>query len=281
MRWTRLPQPAGHLAIAAAGPVDAPPAVLLHGFLSDGRAWRDLLDGGSVPERRWLAVDLPGHGASALVRLAGERDPWRAVAELLDRSLAPHLRVPFALLGYSAGGRIAAWWALQGQLPARTGLAALVLESAHPGLPPAERASRRRQDDARASELWTAGLPEFVANWENLALFASQGRLARDDSRLVAQREIRLSQLADGLVDHLQTLGTGTMPQFDDQVVRADMAALVLTGHEDPGYSALAPRWLRPLPSAQIRVVPGAGHNVHLEAPAAWLAAVAEVLGRQ
>ncbi|MBI5608548.1 MAG: alpha/beta fold hydrolase [Deltaproteobacteria bacterium] len=282
MDWQPLPRRDGHLAIAAAGPPQAPPVVLLHGFLADSRAWRQVVDKAALPERRWLAVDLPGHGASAQVLLAGAPDPWAAVGELVDRSLSEYLHGPFAVVGYSAGGRVAAWWALQGQMPKRLGLSALVLESAHPGLAvPAERAARWAQDQARAAELLAVGLPEFVAAWEQLPLFASQHRLGQDHTRLLAQKRIRLDQHPDGLVDHLRTLSTGTMPRLDDLGARADVPALVLAGQEDTAYCALAPRWLKPLPKAELRFVAGAGHNLHLEAPAAWQAAVAEALGRQ
>lgn len=278
-RWRWLPQPPGHLAVAVTGPAAAPPVVLLHGFLADGRAWRDVVNGPNLPPRRWLAVDLPGHGRSAGIALAKSENPWLALLDLLDRSLSNTLHGPFALVGYSAGGRVAAWWALHGQLSQKLGISALVLESAHPGLLDVERPARLAQDQQRARDLASHGLTAFVDAWQRLPLFASQ--LGCDQTTLGKQRRLRLAQTASGLVDHLQTLGNGAMPRLDTLPPRTHLPAIVLSGQLDTAYCALLPRWSQLLPAAQLRVVAGAGHNVHLEAPGPWQHAVAEALGGQ
>jgi pimeloyl-ACP methyl ester carboxylesterase len=50
---------------------------------------------------------------------------------------------------------------------------------------------------------------------------------------------------------------------------------LLVTGEEDQKFTALAHRMTTLLPHAQHVLVPSAGHAVHLEAPEAWLEAVA------
>lgn len=50
--------------------------------------------------------------------------------------------------------------------------------------------------------------------------------------------------------------------------------ALLVTGAQDPKYTELARHMALEILDARHVVVPGAGHTVHLEAPAAWLDAV-------
>lgn len=273
MRW-RLASVPGGLAVRWAGPRDAPAVVLLHGFLSDGRSWTDTLATADLGTHRWLAVDLPGHGRSADVLLAGHPQPWTRVTELLDQTLAQLGIHAFVLVGYSAGARIAAQWALSGRTTHGPRLKGLLLESGHPGLPPDQRPPRQAADAERARRLQAGGLARFVADWEQLPLFASQA--ARRDLALALrrQRAIRLSQSPGGLVDHLQTLGTGAMPCLDALVPCPDLPTAVLTGALDPGYGLLAAKWRRVFPQAEHTIAAGAGHNVHLEAPQAWAAAV-------
>lgn len=42
-----------------------PPVVLVHGFSDEGATWGQMIDRAGQ-DRRWIAVDLPGHGASAV-----------------------------------------------------------------------------------------------------------------------------------------------------------------------------------------------------------------------
>ncbi|HEX8869316.1 MAG TPA: alpha/beta fold hydrolase, partial [Lentzea sp.] len=47
----------GRLAVREAGPLDAPPVVLIHGWAQTGAVW-------NLPGFRTYAVDLRGHGES-------------------------------------------------------------------------------------------------------------------------------------------------------------------------------------------------------------------------
>jgi pimeloyl-ACP methyl ester carboxylesterase len=53
-----------------------------------------------------------------------------------------------------------------------------------------------------------------------------------------------------------------------------ELPAIVLTGQRDSRYRGLGERLAATLPNASLRVVDGAGHRVHLEAPAAVAAAI-------
>ena len=285
MKW-RLHRRGSGLAWRDAGNRHGPPIVLLHGFFQDGRAWAEplrRLPQAEVEQFHWIAVDLPGHGASAGVQLAAlGQGAWPGLALLLDEAVDAALgrdRQRVTVVGYSFGGRAAAWWlgctsaamTQDSSLPWRglagRGVAAALLESAHPGLAASSAALRRQEDQARAVAVLQSDVEAFGHFWSNLALFATQQGLPA--AILRAQQRIRLSQSAPGLADHLLSLGTGTMPQLDRPPAPPWPTAF-LAGEMDPNYAALARSWQQTWPQSSLVIAPGAGHNVHLESPALW-----------
>jgi pimeloyl-ACP methyl ester carboxylesterase len=50
--------------------------------------------------------------------------------------------------------------------------------------------------------------------------------------------------------------------------------ALLLAGEEDRKFTQVAERMAAAMPGATLRLIPKAGHAIHLENPFAWLAAV-------
>ena len=112
-----------------------------------------------------IAPDLPGHGAFAA------RPASFPACDAYVRALA---RRPVVLAGYSMGGRIALHAALAPGAP----VARLVLVAASPGLAdPAERAARRRSDDALARpHRGRSGVDAFVREWAAQPLFAGMPR---------------------------------------------------------------------------------------------------------
>ena len=226
--------------------------VLLHGFTQTGGSWEPVRR--EVDERyRAHAADLRGHGA------ASERLP--ASFEAVIEDLAALVDGPFALAGYSMGGRIALHLALaQPELVTR-----LVLISTTAGIEdPAERARRRAQDEAVAAEIERDGVAAFAERWAAGPLFAGQppevAALAHED---------RLGHSAAQLASTLRGLGTGTMEPVWHRLHELTMPAMVLVGERDAKFRALGERLAAGLPAAELRVVREAGHALHLEAPEA------------
>ncbi len=222
--------------------------LLLHGFTATGRSWdpvRRLLDAQRYPD-----VVAPDLRAPSIPR---------QVDELRQAE-------PYALAGYSMGGRIALHLALaQPELVRR-----LVLVSATAGIEDAdERAERRAADERLAQEIERDGVEAFADRWAEGPLFAGQPAEVR-----AAARADRLRHTAGGLAASLRGLGTGTMAPVWDRLGELTMPAVVLAGERDPKFRALGERLARALPHAELRVVEGAGHAVHLEAPAAVAAAL-------
>jgi pimeloyl-[acyl-carrier protein] methyl ester esterase len=89
----------GELYSEISGDADtAAPLVLLHGWGLNLRVF-DGLRAALGPQRRILAIDLPGHGASSWAGQAGASQWLAAIAPLLPRGAT--------LLGWSLGGQLA------------------------------------------------------------------------------------------------------------------------------------------------------------------------------
>jgi 2-succinyl-6-hydroxy-2,4-cyclohexadiene-1-carboxylate synthase len=235
------------------------PLLLLHGFTQTGRGWDEVarhLDG----ERyRPLAPDLRGHGA------AGSRRPIDMDACVRD--VAGLAAGRFALAGYSMGGRIALHVALAH--PERVSRLALISTTA--GIEDASaRGGRRARDEALAAWTETHTIAEFADRWGAQPLFAGQA-----PEVAAAARADRLCNSPEHLAAALRGIGTGAMAPLWDRLDELTMPVVVLAGERDAKFVALGRRLAAALPHATLHVVPGAGHAVALEAPAAVAAAIA------
>ena len=248
------------------------PLLLLHGFGGSARAWGEEALAG-LARRRVLAVDLLGHGASD--------DPPDRARVLLERVLDDLERVLDAAgveacpwIGYSMGGRIAL--AAAALRPGR--VERLVLESASPGIGDArERAERRAQDESLAGRIERDGVAAWAEEWERLPLFA--GRAALPATMRAAFLEQRRANRAPALAAWLRAMGPGEQPALWDRLGGIAAPTLVLTGALDAKFTGLGARMAAAMPAAEHRVVEGAGHTVHLEAPGAWVRAITAFVG--
>ncbi|HEY8584608.1 MAG TPA: alpha/beta fold hydrolase [Capillimicrobium sp.] len=237
-----------------------PPLVLLHGFTQTGTMWEGVR--AELADRAIVAPDLRGHGAA---RDARPIDTGVLVADVL--AAAPAGR--FALAGYSMGGRLA----LHVALAAPSRVAALGLVSATAGIEGAEdRAARRSADEALADEIERDGIEVFAQRWAALPLFAGLPEAVR----AAAQAE-RLAQSPAGLAASLRGFGAGAMAPVWDRLGELVIPATVVVGERDAKFRAIGERLARELPRARHVVVPGAGHAVAQEAPAAVAAALRAV----
>jgi 2-succinyl-6-hydroxy-2,4-cyclohexadiene-1-carboxylate synthase len=204
---------------------------------------------------------LPGHGQSD-----APGDPQRYAIEYCQQDILAALQKlgvsqgEAILLGYSMGGRITLYTAFSGFFRA------LILESASPGLAdPAEREQRRISDEVLAASIERDGVQAFIDCWEKLPLFATQSTLP-PESRDALRRQ-RLSNHASGLAQSLRGVGTGVQPSLYARLPALHIPVLLIAGELDPKFAAIARSMAQALPQSQLRIVPGAGHAVHLERP--------------
>ncbi len=226
--------------------------VMLHGFGGTGHHWD------RVRAERYLAPDLRGHGQAGRLRPV-------SLASCIDdiAALAPP---QFDLCGYSMGGRLALHLALALAPRVRS----LVLISASAGIEdPAERAARGKADEALAERIEAGPIERHIAAWSCLPLFAKD---PPDVLAAAAQDALRCEPA--GLAAALRGLGAGVLDPLWKRLGELDLPVQVLAGERDKKYVELGGRLARALPRGELRVVPGAGHRLALEAPGAVGAAI-------
>jgi len=255
-----------HVEMQGSGPA----VVLLHGFTGSSATWAPHL--AALEWFTTVCIDFLGHGRSGVPADVQRYGMQACVDDVL--AIQKHLGLRrWAVVGYSMGGRVAMRVALQA--PER--LWALVLESASPGIAePAERRARAAQDTKLAARIRHEGVAAFADYWQALPLFASQSRLPQATRQ--ALRQQRLQHTAGGLANSLQGLGAGMQEPVLQRLPGLRLPVLLLAGALDDKYRGLANDMAALLPCSRVRIVPDAGHAVHLEQPAVFDAAVRDFL---
>lgn len=246
--------------------------LLLHGFTGSIENWAEHT-AVFAGHYRVIAVDLLGHGQTDSPSNARRYRIENAAADLIG--LLDMLQIEqVTLLGYSMGGRLALYTAIQ--YPER--VKRLILESASPGLKTAEeRAARVVSDEALAQEIERLGVEAFVHQWEKLPLFATQAALP--DAVRLRLRELRLRNSPIGLANSLRGMGTGVQPSLWDDLHRLTMPVLLIAGEADQKFTLIARLIHQQLHNARIAVMPEAGHTLHLEQPAVFDQMVLDFIG--
>jgi 2-succinyl-6-hydroxy-2,4-cyclohexadiene-1-carboxylate synthase len=229
----------------------APAVVLLHGFTHTGASWDPVV--AALGERyRAIALDIRGHGS------ASGREPVALEGVLEDLAAVAPDR--FTLVGYSMGGRIALHAALA--LPERIGR--MVLIGASPGIAdPAERKTRLMDDERLAADIEGMSIEAFARRWAQTPVLAGQ-----PPEVLAAAHADRLRNRPAGLAAALRGLGNAALPSLWERLEEIRIRVALVAGERDEKFRAIAAQMAARLPAAEVIVVPGAGHAVHLEAPA-------------
>ena len=164
---------------------------------------------------------------------------------------------------------------------------ALVLESA--GLGPADSAERdaiAKRNAEWAARLCEEGVAPFMEYWESLSLFESQRSL--DVATRAEVSAERLSNDARALACTFERAGAHAM-SLRREAVRAlrklDGAGVPVTylaGALDAKYRMVSESLASDLGRAiDVRIVPSAGHNIHLERPEAFAAELLSFAGNR
>lgn len=161
---------------------------------------------------------------------------------------------------------------------------ALVLESA--GLGPADAASRgalRERNFAWAARVRGEGVSAFMSWWAGLPLFESQRNL--DDGQRKRLRAGRLANDAESLALSFERAGAHAMPSQGESIralceqVAKGIPVSYLAGELDAKYCKAASALQAESQGAiSCRIVPAAGHSIHLEQPEAFNAILGEVV---
>jgi 2-succinyl-6-hydroxy-2,4-cyclohexadiene-1-carboxylate synthase len=239
-----------------------PAVFFLHGFTGSGDTWTPHL--AALKAFTTVRIDFLGHGRCDAPADVQRYEMEACVSDVL--ALRERLGISrCAVVGYSMGGRVALRVALQA--PERVW--ALVLESTSPGIAdPTERRERATQDAMLARRIRNDGVAAFADYWQATPLFASQSRLPEPMRQ--ALRAQRLQHTAHGLANSLQGLSAGMQEPVLRRLRNLHLPVLLLAGALDVKYCRLANEMAAVLPRSRVRIVPDAGHAVHLEQPAAF-----------
>jgi 2-succinyl-6-hydroxy-2,4-cyclohexadiene-1-carboxylate synthase len=219
---------------------------------------------------RCIAPDLPGHGAS--LGLASGSYSFEGAARATIRTLDVLDVQRATVVGYSMGGRLALYLALRH--PERC--SGLFLESASPGIEDAaERKARREADEERARRLESGDFETFLANWYRQPLFAS---LSQHQGLVEEMIEARSNNDPGELARSLRGMGTGNQPPLWEELPGLRAPVLAVAGELDEKFVEISRRMAGSSLNVRVAVVPGAGHNVRLEAPEAYLTLLQDLL---
>ena len=251
-----------------------PTILLIHGFAGDSTVW--------APFRERLravgdtvAVDLIGHGRSPCP-IEPERYRIEACLDDLERMLERRASPPAWWVGYSMGGRLALTAAVNKPHLVR----GLVLESTTAGIiDSSERRERVASDSALADAILDRGMEAFVDRWLAQPLFASLHDLPPE--RFDEERARRLRQHPTGLANSLRGMGAGVMAPLWGSLHAIKVPVLVIAGEADRKYAPIAAHLAESMPHAELRLIPGAGHIPHVEAPETFLRAISDFIGEQ
>lgn len=270
------------------GDEDAPPVLCIHGAGDHGRMFDDFAPRlAAALGRRVIAPDLRGHGDSSRL---GSGHMWMAsaldIGELARWATGGSDRARAGIVGHSFGGGQAAYAAAV--FPERFSWVVNL-----DGLgPPTEAFGEEGNIVENATR--------SVANAERV-LFGPP-RVYRSQAEMVDRRQEINRRLPRPWVEHLVAHGScevdggytwksdpmfrvGFPGDFDFAYLAAEfelltLPLLALTGEEHDTWSELSDEHLAErlsfFPDARHRVIPGAGHYVHIEQPDAVVAAIAE-----
>jgi pimeloyl-ACP methyl ester carboxylesterase len=238
--------------------------VLLHGLAGSAQEMWPTAET-LAADHRVVAVDQRGHGRSTrrpadLSRRAYVEDVAAVVREVAGGG-------PVTLVGQSMGGHTA--MLVAARHPGLVG--GLVMAEAGVGGGPGDYPARLGD--------WFASWPVPFADARAAAAFLGTGPIAR------------------AWVDDLEERDGGLWPRFEPGVMRAAIATvaerecwpqwrgvraptLVVTGENGKVGAPELRRMLTVRPDAAHVTVPAAGHDLHLEQPAAWIRVLREFLGR-
>ena len=254
----RIVDVGGRTIAAVAAGEGSETALLLHGYGGDKNQWMFVQEP-LAGDRRVLAIDLPGHGASDKDVEGLDLDGLAALVwEVVDAS---DVAGGVHLVGHSLGGAIAT--AAAARAPERVRSLTLVAPAGFGSAPDAEY------------------LRGFAAATSRRELRPLLGRLFADESMVTRQmtEDLLRYKRIDGVTEVLRmlcdTLLDGDAQAIDARPLLARVTApkVVVWGAED--------RILPPaeVPGADVRIVEGAGHMVQLERPQEVIAAARAAAG--
>ncbi len=242
-----------------------PTRLFIHGFTGAPASWDAVC--AHLPDTcAHVGIRVLGHHpavpASALVGAPHHPQAFARAVAAMSASLATLPGGSFHLIGYSLGARLALGMLLHA--PQR--VAQVTLLGGHPGLQTVAARHKRAQTDAAWEQmLRVEGLPTFLKHWLEQPLFARLANLPA--AAVAADLAQRAQHNADSLADALAATSLARMPSMWADLGSIRTPVCFAAGAEDEKFGTLLQAAHSCTPGSVLQLVPGAGHNVLLEAP--------------
>jgi pimeloyl-ACP methyl ester carboxylesterase len=258
LTWREAIRPDATIAYLDSGG-EGPPIVLLHGLAGHAGEWRGTMRH-LHPHWRTLAIDQRGHGRSTRRPNDCSREAFAAdVAAVIQ---AAGLDRPVVLIGQSMGAHTA-----------------LITAARYPDL--VDRLVMIEGDVGGGGEAPLAALREALASWPRpFPDYDSAMRFFGGDSELGRAWAAGYQPRADGLWPRwdLDVMLRTMEPIFAHEAwaewTSLMQPTLLVLGERGSIARDRVARMLAVRPATRRVVIPQAGHDLHLEQPAAWFAAL-------
>lgn len=224
--------------------------IFLHGLLGTKDDWQKVIE--NLPHFRCIALNLPFHGDAKHLEVSN----FEETAQYLSAQIQSAVKnAPYFLVGYSLGGRIALYYALQAQVE-KGKLQGVMLEGSNFGLKTEEeKQARRRNDETWAQRFMHEPAEMVLADWYQQPVFAHL--TAEQRQSLIA---IRKSHCGANIGKMLLATGLANQPDFSGKVRSNSVPFFYFCGERDHKFRQLAAQV-----GLNVTLIPNAGHNSHLE----------------
>lgn len=231
------------------------PMLFLHGFMAHSGIWKPVIE--QLPDSMYaVALDLPGHGKTEADLETLDFEP---LSDAVNEFIQNQFGRPIVLLGYSMGGRIALYTALK--YPEN--FIGLILESTTPGIEnPEERGKRVLEDKAKAEKLRSTDIRTYLTDWYKLPVFASLERRPDLVEKIINKKS---ANDPNALAEVVVRLSPGRQKTLWNDLDRWKKPTLVIAGELDEKFCTVAKKMAPRFDDADLKIIPGAGHIVHLE----------------
>ena len=224
--------------------------IFLHGLLGTKNDWQKVIE--NLPHFNCIALDLPFHGQAKDIEVTNFEDTAEYLAQQIKNTVKNE---PYFLVGYSLGGRIALYYALQNQME-RSNLQGVILEGVNLGLKTDEEKQVRFQQDFAWAQRFMQESPENVLNdWYQQPVFSHL--TAEERLQLVEKRK---SNYGENIGKMLLATSLSKQPDFSKKVRLSSLPFFYFCGERDHKFQTIAKE-----NQIDLVTIPSAGHNSHLE----------------
>lgn len=233
--------------------------IFLHGLLGSNQDWQKVIE--KLPHFRCLSLDLPLHAQSQQYHVENFEQTCRYLATQIQQHIG---NSPYFLVGYSLGGRLALYYSLQFQ-QTKGNLQGIILEGANIGLSnEADRLARWQNDCFWAQRFAQEPIQQVLNDWYQQPVFAHL-----NTSERMALIEKRATNQGVAIAQMLRATSLAKQPDFRTKLRTTRLPIYYLCGEKDQKFRTIAEQ-----EHLNLRLIPQAGHNAHLENPLAFANAI-------